>query len=180
MTDSVKWPILPLSTLRSWNKFSVCLMWKSWQCPTTFCLKHAREQIVDMEALEFKAEELCLQSTRTSTFPHGKKNGLPWQISWVGQSNSKIYILLHMWSAFPSRVMQSNSTTEEYLAIMLTDSVQYHKARHYKEICFGLTCWRLICGFEYELSSESIHQEACLDIIRGRISFYLPAEIKDI
>lgn len=102
--------------------FSMCLMWKSWQCPTTFCLKHAGEQIADMEALEFKAEEICLQSTRTcNCLASWHENGLPWHISGVGQSNHKMYILLHMWSAFLSRVMQSNSTTEEYLAIRLID-----------------------------------------------------------
>lgn len=84
------------------------------------------EQIADMEALEFKAEEICLQSSRTcSCLAAWHKNGLPWQISGVGQSNHKMYILLYMWSAFPSRVMQSNSTTEEYLAIRLTDSIQW-------------------------------------------------------
>lgn len=30
-----------------------------------------------MEALEFKGEEICLQSTRTSNFPHGKKMASP-------------------------------------------------------------------------------------------------------
>lgn len=75
VTDSVRWPTL--STLRSWNRFSVCLMWKSWQCPITFCLKHAGEQIADMEALEFKAEEVCLQSTRMWNFPHGIKMASP-------------------------------------------------------------------------------------------------------